>query len=106
MRQFVVGEHRYRFRLVAHPGDAVPQLRDKSIAVGQVRRFDVEDLGEAPLLQGDHVDAVVHRIGAGRVADDVDQPVERMQAAEQVVVLTIGARQEAGKMPEADALEA
>src|SRR5437763_16150159 len=42
MRHFRVGEHRHRFRLAAHRGDAVPQLGDEPIAVGQVRRFEVE----------------------------------------------------------------
>ena len=42
----------------------------------------------------------------GRIADDVDQPIERVQAAEQVVVLAVGAREERREMAEADALEA
>ena len=45
-------------------------------------------------------------IDPGRIADDVDQPVERMQAAEQIIVLPVGARQERGEVPEADALQA
>ena len=60
----------------------------------------------APLLQRQHIDLVVRRVDPGRVADDVDQPVERVQAAEQVVVLAVGARQERREMAEADALEA
>ncbi len=66
----------------------------------------VEDLGEATPLQRGHVDPVVRAVDARGVADDVDQPVERVQTAEQVVVLAVGARQECGEMGEADALEA
>jgi len=72
--------------------------------VRQLRFFHVEDERKRALLEADHVDGVVPRIDAGGIAHDVDQAVERMQAAEQVVVLAIIARQEAGEMAEADAL--
>src|SRR5262245_66589207 len=68
--------------------------------------LDVEDAGEAALLQRQDVDLAGLAVQPRRVADDVDQPVERMQAAEQIVVLAVGARQEGGEMAEARALEA
>jgi len=74
--------------------------------VGEVRRLDVQDAGERPLLQRQHVDACARRVDPRRVADDVDQPVEGMQAAEQIVVLAVAARQEGGEVAEADALQA
>ena len=42
----------------------------------------------------------------GRVADDVDQPVEGMEAAQEIIVLAIGAREKCGEMTKAGALEA
>ena len=65
----------------------------------------VEDPAERLLLQRQHID-LAGGLGPGRIADDVDQPIDRVQAAEQIVVLAIGARQERGEMGEADALEA
>src|SRR5262249_23095166 len=71
-----------------------------------MRRFDVEDEREGALLEAGHVDGIVPRIDAGRVAHDVDQAIEGVQAAEQVVVLAIAAGQKAGEVAEAHALEA
>src|SRR5262249_60555791 len=45
-------------------------------------------------------------IGSGRVAHDIDEPVDRVQTAEQIIVLPIAARQERREMGKADALEA
>src|SRR5260221_698832 len=42
----------------------------------------------------------------GGVAYDVDQPVDRVQAPEQIIVLAIGARQKRREMAEARALQA
>src|SRR5262245_36767186 len=67
--------------------------------------LDVEDAGEATLLQRQDVDLAALAVQSRRVADDVDQPVERMQASEQIVVLAVGARQERGEMAEARAFE-
>src|SRR5262245_65626617 len=52
------------------------------------------------------MDPVRFRIDSGRVAYDVDQPVKRMQAAEEIIVFAIGARQERGEMTEPDAFQA
>ena len=62
----------------------------------------VENPDEAPLLERGDIDPIARRIERGRVADDIDQPVERMQTTEQVVVLAIGAGQKRGEMAEAD----
>jgi hypothetical protein len=52
-----------------------------------------EDLHEAALLERQHVDAIVRGGDPGGVADDVDQPVERVQTAEQIIVLAVSARE-------------
>ena len=77
-----------------------------SALLAQVRLLDIEDAGRRHASSARHIDAVLRRVDIGGVADDVDQPVERMQAAQQIVVLAVGARQERGKMAEADAFEA
>ena len=91
--------------------DSLPQAGDQLLAVGEMPLLHIENAREAAFLERQHVDpAGLDRasfgLDAGGVADDVDQPVEGMQAAEQVVVLAIGAREECGEMAEADALEA
>src|SRR5262245_61607796 len=62
-------------------------------------------LHEGALLQGRHVD-LGYAVGARRIADDINQPIDRMQTAQQIVVLTIRARQECREVGECDALEA
>ena len=93
-------------RLPAELVEALPQTGDQLLAVGEVLLLGVEDAAEAALLERQHVDPAGTGLDPGRVADDVDQPVERMQAAEQIVVLAIGAREKCGEMAKADALEA
>src|SRR5436190_6179908 len=65
-----------------------------------------EDRGEATLLERQHVDAARLGIDTRGVAYNVDEPVKGMQAAEEIVVFAIGARQEAGEVAQADALQA
>jgi hypothetical protein len=92
--------------LAAHLGNAPAQTGDQLLAMGEMFLLGVQDAPEPALLQRQHVDLAGTGRDSGRVADDVDQPVERMQAAEQVVVLAIGAREERGEMTEAGALQA
>src|SRR5262245_2753361 len=66
----------------------------------------VKDAGEPALLQRQAVALAALAIQTRRVADDVDQPAERLQPAAQLVVLAVGARQEGGEMAEACSLEA
>ena len=40
------------------------------------------------------------------VANDVDEPVEGMQAAQEIIVLAVAERQECREIPEADPLQA
>ena len=65
-----------------------------------------ENRRESPLLERQHVDPIRFGIDPRRVAYDVDEPVKRMQAAEEIIVFAIGARQERGEMTEADAFQA
>src|SRR4051812_35105374 len=76
------------------------------MAAGEVLLLDVEDAAESALLQREHVDPGTRRLDPGRVADDVDQPVDRVQTAEQIIVLAVAARQERREVAEADALQA
>src|ERR671937_281341 len=65
-----------------------------------------EDRGETTLLERQHVDAARLGIDTRGVAYNVDEPVKGMQATEEIVIFAIGARQEAGEMAEANALQA
>src|SRR5262245_17713190 len=103
---FAQGRSTHPTPLPADRADTLAQRGDQVGAVGEVALLDVEHACEAALLQRQHVDQVVRAVDARGVADDVDQPLERMQAAEQVVVLAIGAREKRGEVTEADALEA
>src|SRR3981081_4375262 len=89
-----------------HRSHTPPQRRDQVPAVGEMLALGGENLHEAALLERQHVGASVRGVAPGGVADDIDQPVERMQAAEQVIVLAVGAREERREVAEADALEA
>src|SRR5947199_186586 len=63
------------------------------------------------LIAGWLAGKIVSGTGYGFVADicignDVDEPVKRMQAPEEIIVFPIGARQECGEIAESDALQA
>ena len=67
--------------------------------------FGGEDRRKAPLLEHQHVNSIRFGIDACRVAHDIDKSIKRMQAAEEVIVFAIGARQKCGEMTEADTLQ-
>src|SRR5262249_46077344 len=71
-----------------------------------MRLLGGDDCRKAALLERQYVNSIRLRINACRVANDVDEPVERMQAAEQIIVFAIGPRQKRGEMTEANALQA
>src|SRR5438876_3376478 len=71
-----------------------------------MRLLGGDDGRKAALLERQHVNSIRLRINTCRVANDVDEPVKRMQAPEEIIVFPIGARQERGEMAEADALQA
>src|SRR5262249_61358548 len=79
---------------------------EKLRAASEVGFLGGENRREPPLLERQHMDPVRFRIDSGRVAYDVDEPVKRMQAAEEIIVFAIGARQERGEMTEPDAFQA
>src|SRR5713101_4254020 len=72
--------------------NAPPQRREQLVAVGKILFLDVENPAEAALLQRQHVDLPPGGIDPRRIADDIDQAVERMQAAEEIIVLAVAAR--------------
>jgi len=65
----------------------------------------VENLRESAALKRRDID-LSNAVGPCRVAHDIDQAINGMQAAEQIVVLAIGAREERCEMGKTDALEA
>src|SRR5438874_3729000 len=71
-----------------------------------MRLLGGDDCRKAALLERQHVNSIRLRINTCRIANDVDEPVKRMQAPEEIIVFPIGARQECGKMAESDALQA
>src|SRR5262245_11761370 len=71
-----------------------------------MRLLGGDDGCKAALLERQHVNSVRLRINACRIANDVDEAVKSMQAAEQIIVFPIGPRQESGEMAEANALQA
>src|SRR5262249_9876798 len=89
-----------------HFGDAAPQRGDELLAVRKMRLLGVENPREGPLFQRREVDALAAQVASDGVADNIHQPFQCVQAAEQIIVLAIGARKEPGEMAEADALEA
>jgi hypothetical protein len=73
--------------------DQPPQLPDQRRAVRQVRRLGGENLQQPALLQLGEL-RVGLAVDSGGVADDIDQPVQRMQAAEQIDFFSITALSE------------
>src|SRR6516162_9061682 len=102
-----------RFRLVrslplrtADLADRAAQAGDQFPTASEVGFLGGENRREPPLLERQHVDPIRFGIDPRRVAYDVDEPVKRMQAAEEIIVFAIGARQERGEMTESDAFQA
>src|SRR6266481_6087617 len=71
-----------------------------------MRFLGVQDTLKCPPLQPEHVDSVVLHAGSSRVADHVDEAVERMQAAEQIIVLAVTPGKESREIVEADSFQA
>src|SRR5215472_6535306 len=73
-------------------GHAAAQSLDQRLAVPQVLLLGIENAVEGPLLE--RADVELAAIETCRIADDLDQPVGRVQAPQEIVVLPIGAREE------------
>src|SRR6266849_5751389 len=80
--------------------DASAQRLDQPRAFDKVLLLGIEDQRKSPLLERRDIDPVMRGIEPRRIADDVDQPIDRVHAAQKVVVLAIGARQKGRKVPE------
>ena len=65
-----------------------------------MRLLGGDDCRKTALLERQHVNSIRLRINTCRIANDVDEPVKRMQAPEEIIVFPIGARQECGEMAE------
>src|SRR5437867_2653549 len=70
-----------------------------------MRFLGVEDAAEGAFFKRQHIELTLSGVDSSRVADDVDQPVERVQAAEQIVIFAVAARQKCREMGKADALK-
>src|SRR5258708_32272367 len=70
-----------------------------------MRFLGVQDTLKCPPLQPEHVDTVVSHAGSSRVADHVDEAVERMQPAEQIIVLAVTPGKESREIVEADSFQ-
>src|SRR5205823_3082404 len=45
------------------------------------------------------------KIHTGSITDNIDEPIERVQAPEQIIIFAVSAGQEGSKMPKTDAFE-
>ncbi len=62
----------------------------------------IQDALECPSFECADIEAGRSLIHPGGIADNIDQAVERVQAAKQIIVFTIAAREKAGEILEAD----
>ena len=68
--------------------------------------FGIQDTFECPPLQLEHPDAVALQVDPRRIANDVNEPVERMEAAKQIIVLAVAPEKEPREIVEANPFEA
>src|SRR5262249_42407856 len=85
--------------------DRAAQRPDKLPPSGVALLLSIQDRSKPAFLERKHIDALLRQVEPCRIADDIDQTVERVQAPEQVVILPVGARQERRKMSETNPLE-
>src|SRR3972149_3459914 len=71
--------------------NAAPDGGDQLLAVSEVTFLGIQDALKRSPLQREYIDAVALRVDPGRIADDVHEPFERMQAAEQIIILAVAA---------------
>src|ERR1700738_4284417 len=89
--------------LVRHLLKALTQASYEALALDEMPFFTIENSGESSLLQSPNINMRAHRVDPGGVADDIDQPVERVQPAHEVVVLAVSARKKCGEVTKPDA---
>ena len=80
------------------------QVRDEPLHVREMCLLRAQDQVERVPLQRRHVE-LRQRLRAGRIADDVDQAVHRVQPPPQIVVLAERSREERAEVHEGGALE-
>src|ERR1700694_700819 len=71
------------------PGDAAAQRFDQLFAVAKIRRLRIENFGEGALLECDLVELIRDEVHSGRVANDLDQPIRRVQSPQEIIILAI-----------------
>src|SRR5262249_3318278 len=69
--------------------------------MGKMRLFGIQNARESPLFKSEHVEALAFQLDSRCVADDIDKALQRMQAAEQIIVFAVGAGKEPCEMTEA-----
>jgi hypothetical protein len=70
-----------------------------------MRFLGVQDTFKRPPLEREHVNCVALH-ASGRIADHVDEAVERMQPAEQIIVLAIAPGKESREIIKTDSFQA
>src|ERR1700738_1040504 len=75
--------------LVRHLLKALTQASYEALALDEMPFFTVQNSGEPSLLESPNINMRAHRVEPGGVADDVDQPVESLKPAHEVVVLGV-----------------
>jgi len=85
-------------------GSAARLCRADFSAVARVAEGRLHLAAINNLAPDDGIDAGA-AIDPSGIADDVDQPIDRMQPPKQIVVLAIGAREKRREVAETDALE-
>jgi hypothetical protein len=85
--------------------DGAAQRSNQRRAVGKVLLLRIENPREAPLLQRQDCIPFGTHIKPRGIANDVDQPIQGVNTAEEIIVLAIGAREEGREMPKTDAFE-
>src|SRR5215468_5940482 len=70
-----------------------------------MRFLGVQDTFKRSPLEREHVNCVALH-ACGRIADHVDEAVERMQPAEQIIVLAVAPGKESREIVEADSFQA
>src|SRR6478672_4823362 len=77
--------------LVRHPLNAFTQRPYEALALDEMPFFTIENSTESSLLESPNINMRAHGVNPGGVADDVDQPIESLKPAHEVVVLAVSA---------------
>ena len=69
--------------------DAAAQLLDQLPAAAEIVFLAVQDAPKPALLEGKDIDSLLRQFEPCRIAYDIDQTIERVQPAQQIVILPV-----------------